>query len=327
MENEVKQEAKNKKVFKRVLKKVKKVDKKIWWITLSILIVLICFMGVVGLGSYRLGWDNGLTNFMVKTVPYPAAIVNGEIVTLYDWKFEVKAVDQLKVKQLGQTDTKATELEVMEKLINDKILRRLARKMDIKVSDQEMNDRWQTLIDQVGDEETLVNNIKDFFSWEPAEFKERVVYTDILREKMQTSITESESMQADVEKQAQKVLSEVNKGKKTFEELAKEYSADPGSGQNGGDLGWFPRGVMVTEFEDAVFALEIGQTSELIQTQFGYHIILLKDKKVADPAADGKEAGEEQVFASHILIAAPNFQDLLKEYEEKAFIYKFVAVD
>ncbi|MCB0115711.1 MAG: peptidyl-prolyl cis-trans isomerase [Caldilineaceae bacterium] len=58
-----------------------------------------------------------------------------------------------------------------------------------------------------------------------------------------------------------------------FATLATEYSQDPGSGADGGDLGWVGRGVFVTEFEDAAFSLPIGEVSEPVQTQFGYHLI------------------------------------------------------
>ncbi len=64
-----------------------------------------------------------------------------------------------------------------------------------------------------------------------------------------------------------------------FAELAKQFSQDPGSGRNGGDLGWFGRGQMVKPFEDAAFALQPGQISQLVQTQFGYHIIQTQERK------------------------------------------------
>ena len=77
-----------------------------------------------------------------------------------------------------------------------------------------------------------------------------------------------------VEKQSQAlaVLERLKKGEK-FAELAKELSIDTGSGKRGGDLGYFGRGRMVKPFENAAFKLSIGEISEPIKTEFGYHII------------------------------------------------------
>lgn len=65
-----------------------------------------------------------------------------------------------------------------------------------------------------------------------------------------------------------------------FEVLAKEYSSDPGSAENGGDLGWAERGLFVPEFDETLFNLEINQISEPVKTQFGYHIIQLNELKI-----------------------------------------------
>jgi len=73
------------------------------------------------------------------------------------------------------------------------------------------------------------------------------------------------------EKEAQTVVDRLNKGEK-FSNVAKEVSLCP-SGKRGGDLGKFTRGKMVKEFEQAAFALEKGQTSPIVKTQFGYHIV------------------------------------------------------
>ncbi len=74
-----------------------------------------------------------------------------------------------------------------------------------------------------------------------------------------------------------KVQDELKSGK-SFDAVAKQYSTDPGSANNGGDLGEFPRGVMVSEFEEAAFDLKNpGDVSEPVKSQFGWHIIKLEE--------------------------------------------------
>lgn len=78
-------------------------------------------------------------------------------------------------------------------------------------------------------------------------------------------------------KKAEQVLEEIRKDSDQFAELAKKYSQDPGSAANGGDLGMFGRGVMVKAFDDAVFSMIPGAVSDLVESEFGYHIIKLTE--------------------------------------------------
>jgi len=84
-----------------------------------------------------------------------------------------------------------------------------------------------------------------------------------------------EADKAAAKAKAEDILAQLRKNPKKFEELATKYSQDPGSAAKAGDLGSFGRGAMVKPFEDAVFNMKVGQISDLVESEFGYHIIRL----------------------------------------------------
>jgi len=95
-----------------------------------------------------------------------------------------------------------------------------------------------------------------------------------------------------------------------FAELAMDYSEDNASAKNGGDLGWFGKGMMVPAFEEAAFSLEPKETSDPIKTQFGWHLIKVEEKR-------GK--GEKQeVKASHILLKITPSEETIDQLKEEA---------
>lgn len=117
--------------------------------------------------------------------------------------------------------------------------------------------------------------------------------------------------------QMQRILIRARKGE-DFAELAKEFTEDPGSKENGGLYEDFGRGVMVKSFEDAAFTIPVGEISDIVETQYGYHILKVIDrKKETRPLEEVKEELENQIRQFKL---ARDFQDYLGKLRQEAEI-------
>lgn len=268
------------------------------------------------------------------------AMVNGETITeqelnkQYDFLFLLAGYPE----QYRQVISKESFLE---QLINEKLLLQQAAKEQITITDSEVNE----LIDRAFEKspiplkevkENLAKAgfseayLKDYFKKQLTIMKfinETIINTiEISEEEMQAYYDQNkEKFEAqegqirvrhilvETEDQAKELKKELNKGA-DFEQLAREYSICP-SAANGGDLGFFGRGKMVSEFEDAAFVLKINEISDPIQTQFGWHIIQrLPDKMYFD---------ESKGFIEQLLKAEKqrqSIQDYMKNLKENSNI-------
>ena len=121
--------------------------------------------------------------------------------------------------------------------------------------------------------------VEEFYKNNPEKFAqpEQVRASHIL---IATAENADAAAKAQAKAKAEQILKDLKAGK-DFATLARQHSQDPGSAVNGGDLGMFPQGQMVGPFNDAAFSLKPGATSDLVETQFGYHIIRVAEKQPA----------------------------------------------
>lgn len=253
---------------------------------------------------------------MQKTVK-----VNGQVIPQDAIQFELERLvrfyaehgmsqDQIKA-QLPALVQKATEQAIGTKLLMDE-----AAKLDLPVSDAELDEQVAKIVEQVGGEEAFRQalqqqntsedafreqlrrgrrvdkliekavagepdpteaEIEAYFNGHQDEFAkgERVLAQHILISPDGDTQTSKDEAKAKIGTIRERVLEG-----KSFADEAAAHSMCP-SGKEGGSLGWFSRGMMVKEFDDAAFALPVGGMSDIIETQFGYHLVLKNDMESA----------------------------------------------
>lgn len=296
----------------------------VWGALTSLLIFLVLALAVVGVGIYKYDWQGSFIDIWTRIFPYPAARVGYSFLSYSNYADEVKVLTNFYQKQqteMGGAEAKPEDIKkmVLDRQIRNEVFRKLASKYEVKVTEDDINQIWQSMVSQSGSDDAVEKTIMDLYGWTGAEFKEKIITPYVLETKVKEKITSEPGYDDESLKKAQDVLALVKSGQQDFSELAKQYSDDTYSAQNGGDLGYFGKGAMVPEFENAAFSLEPGQTSDLVRTEYGYHIIKLEDKRTNE---NGEE--EEEVRASHILITGRDFeayvQDLINQAKTKIYV-------
>jgi foldase protein PrsA len=226
-----------------------------------------------------------------------AASVNGEVITM-DELYEVM------LKESGR--------EFLDRLITNRLILQEGKQLGITVSDEEIDAEIESVIQKnfYGNVDFFRQAIEQYGTTEKA-IRDDLAIEMVLRKiaRTQVSVTEEEAREFFLSNQAyyniseqvearhilletmdeaEEVLQLLDNGK-DFAELAREYSKDFSSGAQGGNLGFFERGDMVPEFENIAFSLPINQPSDAVESQFGFHIIEVLDRK------DSREVSFEEV--------------------------------
>jgi len=252
---------------------------------------------IIGLASVLVLKGLALAQTKTQKASNILATINAEKITTEDLQNKIKEL-QLD-KALGGPDTDL-ENKLLQDMINEKLVEQKAKKINLK-TDKKFQSQLREHIDGFLLRKMYQDLVTNTVSVNESDIK---IYYEENKEKMfkqaeeikashilikvdeDSTIKDQKKRAKKADKEAQKRLKELQKRIKQgedFTELAKKFSKDNATREKGGDLGYLPRGKMVAEFgaefEEVAWDLEIGEISQPVKTGFGYHVILLADKK------------------------------------------------
>ena len=230
-------------------------------------------------------------------------------------------------------------VETLNSMISEKVVELELAKQKIKVSAEEIATEFDAMQKQYGGKEALDNALLNANLTEKdlkQDIEKNISLKKLLKddvkvsddemaqyyEENKDSFTEEEQVKAshvlvESEDLAKEIRQKLVDGE-DIAKLAKEYSTDEGTKENGGDLGFFARGKMVAPFDEAAFTLPIGEVSEPIKSEFGYHVIVVNEKKEGTTSSleENKETIKQMLVESKMPEAFNNW------YTKKVTEYK-----
>lgn len=284
---------------------------------LVFILALIIFLSVFGVGIYKRGWDDKFTQAVSKIVPYPAVLVDYRPVSYASYLNRLKAIKfyQKQFKsvdynsQEGKQFLKDLKDQVVNQLVEDKIISWQAKKYKLTVTQEELDKEYSKLAEEAGNEEKMKEVLAKYFDWTVSDFKQEL-RGQMLKQKVEEKVTADEEINKEAKNKALDLLEKLKKGA-SFEETAKKYSQDTKASQ-GGDAGWQDKASINPDIANKAFEIKIGQLSDVIKTVNGFYIIKVVERK------------ENQVHIQQILIKGKSFGDWLKEQKAKVKIKRLI---
>jgi parvulin-like peptidyl-prolyl isomerase len=256
-----------------------------------------------------------------------AATVNGEPISTEDYRKQVAQVEAFFEQEgldleseEGRERLAQARRQVLEQMIDQELIRQAAVEMDVSIPDAELESHIQEIVEQSGGQEQFTQSLQaTATSYD--DFRQMLL-DQLLSEAIFNAVTTSIDSVAEqvhvrhillpTRERAEEVLTRLQAGE-DFAFLSREYSEDVSSRERGGDMGFFPRGVMPPEVEDAAFSLDVGEISEIVESPFGFHIIQVLEREEREIAVEIFENLRQQTF-----------MQWLQEQRENATIDRFV---
>lgn len=303
--------------------------RRILWIAIA----AIAAAAVFGFLLYRYQWRGGVAEIVTKVLPYPAAIVNGREIRYSDFQDALTVLERFYASESGSAapgsvfpDEAGLKRRVLDQLVKDRLAESLAARYGIVVTSDDVARAYDaTILDQAAlgtptgkakASARAADTLQKMYGLTTAQFKTDILQPFLVRQKLEKAIQADEALNVENRKKAEAALAELKAGK-PFKEVALAYSEDPNVKTTFGDRGLMSRGLLPAEVEAAAFALKDGQTSGVVKSVFGYHVLRVTEHQTQD----GKVA---KVHLFEILIRPIQLDEYLEAQEKTASIITFV---
>jgi PPIC-type PPIASE domain/SurA N-terminal domain len=297
--------------------------------------VVAVFLIGSGVGIYRAyakAATDGFTLLVARVWHLPVVKVNGEKVLYADYAEDLRAINLKNTYDIAKKGAAASlspeekSDQVLWRLVNNILIEQNARKYNLTATPADLSQIRSQILSKFKSPADADQQLAAEYGWNLATYQQKVVVPYVLENKLVEVLQADKTNHETARQQAQMILDKVKKGE-NFSDLAKKYGED-GTAQSGGDLGWFAKGVMVPQFEAAVFALKKGELSQaLVETPFGFHIVRADDRRVtSEKDAKGKMVSKEEVKASHILIKFADLTRVLNKAVHEADLHLYARV-
>ena len=261
------------------------------WIFISVLwLIVIIYLGFgifFAIKVYKSHSENKTTELSVKIYPFPVAIVNNGVVWAKDYYQQLAYIRQFSSKTKQPVpDATTLRKQIIDQLIENKILEMQALRYNITVSNKDVNDAYEKIVTQSGGTSEVNKVLSELYGMSEKDFK-NLVRQQVLKEKIQNDLIVQVKVAHILikdEARANEIATRAKAGE-DFASLAKQFSEDTKSRDAGGELGWLARGQLVVdnnaipEFDEAAFKAKAGEIVGPVKTSIGFEIIKVEDRK------------------------------------------------
>jgi foldase protein PrsA len=303
--------------------KIKK-NVKISTMILTAVIAVIGYIFVIGVLIYGFGFNNPIAQKTAAIIPYPAAFVGTEILSINDLYNRTASAKKFYENQdfssigmrvdfntdEGKKRLKIKERAILNKMIEDRIIEKEAKRRNIEITNDVVSQEVDRKMKEYGSENYLKENLSRLYGWNIQDFENYIVKPDMYRQKLIEDIRTNDQNFKQAKNNITKAKNELKPGS-DFGVVVKKYS-DGDSAKNSGSLGWFSADQMLPEISVIAFSLDKGKTSDIIESALGYHIIKIEDKK--------NDNGKDMVKISQIFVRTKTVGDILTDLEKKESI-------